>query len=82
MRAIITLCNHDSGRFAVQTDRGFCVLRLTGDHDIDEGDVLEGDFSRPGREVFKNLTQVEEIEAEVLEPQVTPFTADRMVRQG
>ncbi|RMG54337.1 MAG: hypothetical protein D6717_09800 [Gammaproteobacteria bacterium] len=82
MRAIITLCNHDNGRFAVQTDRGFCVLQLRGDHDIDEGDVLEGDFSRPGIELFKNLTQVEELQAEVLEPQVTPFTADRMVKQG
>ncbi len=82
MKAVITQYNEPSGLISVQTDRGFCVVRLQEDYDIDLGDILEGGFASKGNETVKNISQMEDILVEILETELTPFTADRMVRAG
>jgi|GEM_PF-5429110 len=80
MKAVITQLNSDHSMMSVQTDQGFCVVRVLGDYDLDTGDILDGGFSAAGEETVKNISQVEDIRVEILETGLTPFTADRMVK--
>lgn len=82
MKAVVTLVNEDRQLMAVQTDHGFCIVKLLGDYDIDAGDMLEGDFAKPGSETVKNISQVEDILVEILEVGLTPFTVERRVRNA
>ena len=80
MKGVITQLNSDHSMMSVQTDQGFCVVKVLGDYDLDMGDILDGGFSSPGEETVKNISQVEDIRVEILEIGLTPFTADRMVK--
>jgi len=81
MKAVVTQVNEEKGLVSVQTDLGFCILKLQDDYDIDPGDILEGDFSQPGHETTKNITQIEDIHVEILEVGLTPFTVERRLGQ-
>jgi hypothetical protein len=82
MKAVVTLVNEDKGLVSVQTDMGFCILKLQSDYDIDPGDILEGGFSQPGKELVKNISQIEDIHVEILEVGLTPFTVERRIKQA
>ena len=82
MKAVVTLVNEDKGLVSIQTDLGFCILKLQSDYDIDPGDILEGGFGQPGLETVKNISQIEDIHVEILEVGLTPFTVERRIKQA
>jgi hypothetical protein len=82
MKGVVTLVNEEKGLMSVQTDQGFCIVRLLDNYDIDPGDMLEGGFAQTGRETIKNISQIEDIHVEILEVGLTPFTVESRIRQA